>query len=57
MNLYDWSNALPNGEYVNLVRSTILPWSDGNISSPARNSFWSVWPDENADICAAPLLI
>ena len=46
-----------NGKYVNLACYLILLWSDGNISSPVRNSYLSTFPDDNADILAASLLI
>ena len=42
---------------VNLVCSIILLWSDGNIYLPVRYSYLSILPDENAEICAASLLI
>ena len=34
-----------------------LLWSDGNISSPAKNSYLSIFSDGKADISAASLLI
>ena len=42
---------------VNLACSIILLWSDGNISSPARYSYLSIWLDNNTDIFYASLLI
>ena len=50
-------NVLPSGEYVNLVCSVILPWSDGNIFSPLKYSYLSILPEDNADIFAASLLM
>ena len=53
-----FSNALPRGEYVNFNCSIIiLLWSDGNISSPVRYSYLSIFPDDNVDISAASHLI
>ena len=53
-----FSNALPRGEYVNFNCSIIiLLWSDGNISSPVRYSYLSIFPDDNVDISAASRLI
>ena len=51
-----FSNALPRGEYINLVCSIILLWSDGNVSSTVRNSYLSILPHDYADIIAASLL-
>ena len=51
-----FSNALARGEYVNLACSIILLWSDGNISSPVRNSYLLILPDDNADICSDSFL-
>ena len=55
--LFCFLNALPSGEYVNLACSIIVLWSDGNISSSARHSFFSTLTDDNAGIVAASLLI
>ena len=44
-------------EYVNLAYFISLPWSDGYTSSPLRYSYLSIFPDQNADIFAAFLLI
>ena len=52
-----FSNPLPSGEYLSLACSIILLWSDGNISSPLRNSYLSIFPDDNANIFPAFLLI
>ena len=52
-----FSNALTRGEYVNLACSIILIWSGLNITSPVRYSYLSIFPDDNADISAASLLI
>ena len=52
-----FSNALQSGKYVSLACSIILLWSYGNISSPGRYSYLSIWPDDNADIVAASLSI
>ena len=51
------SKACPNGEYVNLADSINLLWSDSKISSPARNSYLSILPNDDAEILAASLLI
>ena len=52
-----FSNPLPRGEYVNLACSSILLWSDGNIFSPVRYSYLSIFLDDNADIFIDSLLI
>ena len=52
-----FSNALPSREYANLACSIILLWSDGNISSPVRNSYLSILPDNDPYIFDASLLI
>ena len=52
-----FSNASTRGEYANLPCSIILPWSGGNISSPARYSYFSILPYDKADIFAAAFLI
>ena len=54
-----FSDALPNGEYVNVPCCIILLWSDGNISSPVgySYSYLSILPENNADIFAVSLLI
>ena len=50
------SKALPRREYVNLacsitlLYSITLLWSEGSSSSPVRYSYWSNFPDDNADI-------
>ena len=51
------SKAFPNGEYANLASLIIILWSGGNIFSPVRYSYLSIFPDDNADIFAASLLI
>ena len=51
------TSTLPTGEFVNLACSIILFWLDGNISSPARNSYLSFSPGDNADGFAVSLLI
>ena len=52
-----FSKAFPNGEYVNFACSIVCFWLEGNISSPVRYSYLSIFPDDNADIFAASLLI
>ena len=42
---------------MNLACSIILLWPNGNISLPARNSYWSTSPDINAHIFDASLVI
>ena len=50
-------NAFAKGEYSNLVCSIICLWVKDNISSPGRYSYLSMFPDYNADIFPASLLI
>ena len=55
-------NALPSGEYVNLVCSVTLHWSDGNIwrngnNSPVKCSYLSILSEDNLDIFATSLLM
>ena len=52
-----FSSALLSEEYINAACSIVLVWSDGIISSPVRNSYWSILPDGNADIFVPSLLI
>ena len=52
-----FSKAFRNGEYANLACSITLLWSVGSISSPARYSYVSIFPDDNADTFTASLLI
>ena len=52
-----FSNALLRGKYTNLACSIIYLWLQSNISSPVRYSFLSIFPDDNADIFVASLLI
>ena len=52
-----FTKAFLNEEYVNLACSITLLWSGGSISSPVRYSYLSIFPDDNADIFAASLLI
>ena len=42
---------------INLACSITLFWSGGNISSPVRYSYISIFPDDSADTFAASLLI
>ena len=49
--------VVPNREYANLACSIICLWLGGNISSPARHSYWSIFPENNAYIFSACLLI
>ena len=52
-----FSNALPRGQCVSLACFIILLLSDGKIYSPVRYLYLSIFPDDNADIFAASLLI
>ena len=52
-----FSKAFPKGEYPNLACSVIYLLLEGNISSPVRYSYLSIFPEDNADIFAASLLI
>ena len=52
-----FSKVFPKQQWVNLACSIILVWSEGKISSPLRYSSLSIFPDDNADIFAASLLI
>ena len=45
-----FSNDLLNKEYVNLACYTILLWSKGHISSPAKYSYLSTLPDNTVDV-------
>ena len=42
---------------MNLACSIICFWLEGIISWPVRYSYWSILPDDKADIFAASLLI
>ena len=42
---------------MNLASSTIILWSDGRISLPARYLYLLTFPDDNGNIFAASLLI
>ena len=46
-----------NGEYLDLACFIISFWLEGNISSPVRYSFLSIFQNDYADIFAASLLI
>ena len=52
-----FSNALARGEFVKLACFIILLWSENEIYSPGRQSYLSIFPDDNGDIFAASLLI
>ena len=52
-----FSKAFTNGEYVNLDYSITLLWFEGSISLTVRNSYLSIFPDNNADIFVASMLI
>ena len=52
-----FSKAFPKREYANLAYSVICLWLKSNISSTVRYSYSSIFPDNNADIFAASLLI
>ena len=57
-NLFNcFSTAFPNGEYVNLDCSITLLGSEGSFPSSVRYSYLSIFPDNNADLFAASLLI
>ena len=49
--------ACANGEYVNLASCIILLWSEGNISPNVKYLHLSIFPDGNADVLPAALLI
>ena len=51
------SKAFPKGEYANIACSIICLRLEGNISSPLRYSYLSIFPDDNADHFAASLLM
>ena len=52
-----FSNVLRRGKNVSLASYIFLLWSDDNISSPVRNSYLSIFPDDQADVFAASILI
>ena len=52
-----FSKGFPKPKYANIACSIICLWLQGNISSPVRYSYLSIFPEDNADIFAAPLLI
>ena len=54
--IFLFSNALLIGEYVILVCSIVLLWSEGNVYSPVRYSCLSILPDNNDDIFAVSML-
>ena len=47
----------PIGEFANSACSIICLWLEGNISSSVGYSYLSIFPDDNAYIFAASLLI
>ena len=49
--------AFPKGGYVNIASSVTLLWSEGSTSSPVRYSYLSIFPDDNANVFAASLVI
>ena len=49
--------AFPKGEYVNLACSITLLWSEDSFSWPVRDSYLSIFPDDNVDVFVASLLI
>ena len=51
------SKAFTKGEYINVAYSIIWLPLEGNISSPLKYSYLSIFPDYDADIFAASLLI
>ena len=52
-----FSKAFPKEEHENLACSILCLRLEGNISSPVRYSLLWIFPDDNADIFAASLLI
>ena len=52
-----FSKPFPKGEWTNLACSITFLWSGGSISSPARNSYLSIFPYNKANIFAASLLV
>ena len=52
-----FSRAFPKEESANLACSIICLWLEGNIFSPVRYSYFSIFLDDNAVIFAASLLI
>ena len=48
--------AFPKGWYVNLACSIICLWLEGNISSPGRYLYLSIFLDDHADTFTASLL-
>ena len=55
--LFYFSKAFSKGEYANLACSIICLRLEGNTSSSVRYSYLSIFPDDNADIFAASLLV
>ena len=51
-----FSNTFPKQEYENLACSIICLWLKGNISSPVRYSYLSLFPGDNADDFIASLV-
>ena len=49
--------AFPKGEYANLGCSIVSLLLEGNISSPVRYSYLSIFPGDNPDIFAASRII
>ena len=43
-----FSKVFPKGEYANFACSIICLWLEGNISSPVRYSYLSIFPGDNA---------
>ena len=52
-----FSKAFTKGEYANIACSINSLRLEGSIFSPVRYSYLSIFPDNNADIFAASLLI
>ena len=52
-----FSKAFLKRRYAKLACSFVYLWLKGNISSPVRYSYLSIFPDDNADMFAASLLI
>ena len=52
-----FSKAFLKGEFANLDCSIICLWLKGNISTPVRYSYLSIFPGDKPDIFAASVLI
>ena len=52
-----FSNASPRGKYVNLACSITLFWPGGNIYSPEKYLYLSIFPDHRAEFFVISMLI